>query len=308
VVPETPASPAELLAEARRRMLAGDYEGARVVLDEAAQRGDASVARDIAYLRAFTYELDGDYDRALAGYDALLAESPSDDVVFRRAETLGRAGRFDEALAALAPLGDPDDRPAADAAKIRLLESSWLVESGDPKHGIPAVRRALADTPTGAVPEYQARARVVLMGQMVRAAGELAFAGSDHKKAKILQKRALLVKSAQDELVAVIPLQHPASTIAALDLASRAYDELGAALLGETPPRKLTPDQAAMNHALLAQKVSNVWIKAKDLADKAVDYATQVGWHDATVDALAARSKEIEQRIEQLPPPPPPVP
>ncbi|MBA2321687.1 MAG: tetratricopeptide repeat protein [Deltaproteobacteria bacterium] len=275
--PVVVAEPVALTAEqrvdeARRRMAAGDWEGTRIVLAE-----------------------------ALARWDTMLSENPTDDVRFRRAETLAALGRVEEAQAALDALGDPAGRSPADRSKIELLHGMWRIQLGEVKPGLRALDEALTRVPPGELPQNESRARVVLVETAATAAAGIAFTGSDRKKKKALERRALLVKGIQDQLVLLIRLADPPSVIRGFVAAVRAYDDLGAALLAETPPKRLDAEQLRLNRALLAGRVSNVWVKASQLAEMGEGWSAQVGYTGPGTAELAARRVALEQRIESLP-------
>jgi hypothetical protein len=245
--------------------------------------------------------MEGALEAALQRWDAVLATAPTDDARFRRAETLAALDRVAEAEAQLAALGDPAQRPPVDRAKIELLRAMWQVQLGEVKPGLRAIDAVLSRAEVSEIPEMEARARVVLAESAATAAAGLAFTGSDRKKKKTLEERAALVKGVQDQLVLLIRLGHPPSTLRGFMAAVRAYDELGAALLAETPPRRLNPEQLRLNREMLGGKVQNVWVKASQLAGMTAEWAANVGYTAPGVAAMAERKSALDRRIEALP-------
>ncbi len=302
MAPTAPMTAAQRVDEARRRMGAGDWTGTRIVLDEArALSPDEPLLSDIAYLEAFSLEMEGSLAEALIRWDRLQAQHPSDDVAFRRAETLAQLSRYAEAEAALESLGDPAARSASDRAKLELLRAMWQVQLGEVKPGLKALHAALGRSPESTPAEFAARGHVVLTESATSAASGIEFTGSDRKKKKALEQRATLVKGVREELVVLIQLGHNPSTLRGFEAAVQAYDDLGAALLAETPPKKLTEAQLRVNRELLGGRVQNVWITASQLAGMAADWALQVGYASGDVAKLAARKQELEARIAALP-------
>lgn len=296
---EGPASVDELLALARRRLLLGDTAGAQALLVEVSARPDAAPHdHDIAYLQAAALEFSGALEPALAAWDALLAQIDSEDIRFRRAETLAALGRTSEALVALDALGDLRDRLPTDQAKVALLRATWALQADGGSRAVKAVLRALDDAPEGTSADAQARALVGLMQHASATAEQITFVGSDRKKEKALTRRVLLVRASQERLVAVIRLQQPRWTLDAFLIEARMYHQLGDALWNESAPRGLTEAQQEQNRKMLLEKVANVWMTGLELAKKGADFGVQSGYVGPMTDALRAEADALTRRIE----------
>ena len=298
-----PATLEELLAGARRRLLVGDTSGAQAMLVEASNRPDAAAnLGEIAYLQAAALEFSGALEPALAAWDTLLAQTDSEDIRFRRAETLAALGRTQDALDALDALGDLHDRSPADQAKVALLRATWALQADGGQRAIKDVLRALERAPEGTSTDARARALVGLMHHAAAAASQIAFVGSDQKKEKALTRRVLLVRASQERLIEVIRLQQPRWTLDGFLVEATMYHQLGDALWGESAPRGLTDDQRAQNRALLREKVNNVWMTGLELAKKGADFGVQTGFVGPATEALVAEAAALTQLIEATDP------
>ena len=84
------------IAEARLRLLSGNYEEAKELYTELAKAAPTKVKATIGLSRAL--EAVGEYDRALAAVESLLKTVPKDaDLLGREAELLYQRGRWEEA-------------------------------------------------------------------------------------------------------------------------------------------------------------------------------------------------------------------
>lgn len=300
-----PVSPAELLAEARKRMLRGDYDGVRLLTTELAQRPDADL-RAARYLTAMSWELGGDPARALPLYDALLAEQPHDaDVAFRRAETLGRLGRHGEALAQLDQVEDLGDWTGGDRMQLDLLRAVFELEAGfKPRRPLVRLQEALERAQPHEAPYYQARGRHLLVRMAVRDAEALAFDGRERKKRRRMEQRAALVRIATDQTVALIALEVPELVLDGLLALGQAHEAFGDAMLQESwrgRLRRLDPDQRAHYEAERAQRVEALWVKAARFYDRGLRHAADIGFEGPVTGALARAHQAVTLRIEAGP-------
>ena len=308
---QTPASPDELLDEARRRGVIGDFEGMRAIAKEAlAQDGVDDI--NARYLLAMSWEFDGQPDEALALYDDLLEEDPSDvfrhDLYFRRAETLGRALRFTDALDQLHQLPEEALTRPADQLKVAILDSLWRLESPsrrDERAALEDLMAALGSAaPMDAVP-YQALGRARLAELLVNQADALPFRGPKRRKGKRLEERAALVQAATDELVAMVPMEAPIPTLETFLLVGEAYVAFGQAMLEESHVRGLSPDQRVLYESERAGRVEGVWVNASRYFDRGIQYSQRVGWVGPEVDALRQALTSVVERTEALASSPP---
>lgn len=295
--PELPSAPEERLHLARERARHGDWDGARLVLAPLldAPAPDGFTAR---YLAALTLEFEGRLDDALSGYDALLIEDPTPDVVFRRAETLGKLGRYDDARAALRDLPAAAVGTPADQVKVDVLEASWDLARGKERRGEKHLRR-LVDAPASSEPTfYLALARLDLLRLATRRAEALVFTGPDAERARNLQRRAALVLEAEEQLADLIRLGETRAALDGFVAVAHTYLDLGDDLDAEPIPGGLTDAQAAVYREELGGRVEQVWVKSTLYCDKGLEYAARQDWTAAPVPALVAERALAESRID----------
>lgn len=299
------ATPDDLVHLARERARNGDYEGARLVAEEAAAVPGPH-QRTARYLVALSWEYDGDLEQALALYGALLAEEPGDeDVVFRRAEVLGKLGRYAEARDQLDVLfhgNGVKGRAPADELKLRLLEATWDLELGKARRGLKRLDRALAAADPATAPWYQGLARRAIVAHATSTAEALVFVGSDGEKERALEQRAALIALAEQELAALVRLD-PSATEHALDgfvRLARTYEDLGDDLLAESPLVKLTEEQRALNRKLLLERVEKVWVKGTLYYDRGLELAATRDWTAEPVPTMHAGHDALVAKVDSL--------
>ena len=299
------AQPSDLLDEARARARAGDFEGAALVSAEA-MRTPGDHVRQAQYLHALALEYGGSLELALVEYDALLAswpaDTPSDDVVFRRAETLGRLGEWRRAQQGLRALGDPALRPLGDQVKIGVLYALWDLERGRERRGLRALDELLDRMPATASPFYQAAARARLAELAVASADTIVFRGSDSQRARQLEERSTYVVMAKEQLEEIIRLDEIAHTLPALLSVAQAHEQFATALLRETPPRRLSDEETARYRDQLSERAVALLLKTLRYYTKAVEYAESRGWTGEPLPALNAGVERVRTRIERLDP------
>jgi tetratricopeptide (TPR) repeat protein len=296
------ASPDELLHLARERLRHGDYEGVRILCDQALETAGEH-ERTAQYLIAMSWEYGGDPQQALALYDALVAAYPAgevpDDVRFRRAECLGRLQRYDEARDELERL-PAVDRPPLDQLKIEVLHGIWDLELGEKRSAYKQLVKTLAATEADVGPYYQAAARHALLASAVESASALTFVGSDRKKRKALEKRAALIQVANDQLAALILTGEPTFALDGFVQVAHAYRALGRDLLDESPLKGLTDAQLKLNRELLAEKVEAVWTKATLYYDRGLQLAARMEWTAEPVPTMRAEYEALVSEVDRL--------
>jgi tetratricopeptide (TPR) repeat protein len=299
--PPLDAGPEERLHLARERARHGDWEGTRLVLAPLldATTGEGFTAR---YLHALSLEFEGRLDEALARYDALLVEDATDDVRFRRAETLGKLGRFDDARLALREVSGRSGLGPADRVKLEALEGAWDLGRGKVKKGEKALRRLIEAPPSEEPTFYLALARLTLLERATDTAAGLAFTGSDRERARNLERRAALVLDAEQQLAGLIRLGETRPALDGFVAVAATYLDLGDDLHAEPIPAGLTEAQSAVYREELGKKVEQVWVKSTLYCDKGLEYAARQDWTTAPVPALVAQRALAEARIDEARP------
>ncbi|OWK40621.1 tetratricopeptide repeat protein [Fimbriiglobus ruber] len=120
------------LAEARQRLLKGNYEEAREAYEEVATK-KAAAKPGAAIGISRTFRAVGEYDKALAALDAAVKEFPDDpDVTAARADLLYDLGRWDDAAkAAEAVLAKHPDHLSAKWTQARVLRDIGKTDDAD---------------------------------------------------------------------------------------------------------------------------------------------------------------------------------
>jgi len=296
------ALPRELLDEARRRMLLGDYEGARIVAEQALER-DGDHQLDAHYLLGMGWEYDEQPKKALEIYERLLEEMPegesTDDVVFRKAEALGRDARYAEALEVLDTLGDPMERKDNDRVKMELLKGLWEIERGGTIAGVTRIVTTLESATVVDSPWHQAMARAKLISIGVAQADEIAFKGGKKKKARQLQERGQLVGLAEEQLVQIIGLDKPVWALHGFVDVAHGYRAFGQAMLDESNVR-VKKRALPVYEEQRDSQVTQVWVKATKRLDRGIQYANQIGWTSDPLNELEADYIDLMAAIESL--------
>lgn len=298
--------PADLLAEARRRAVVGDFEGTQIVAREALEiEGDHE--DEARYLLGLGLEYAGDPGAAVAIYEDLLAEVDDpvqrEHITFRRAEALGRAGRYEDALTQLAELGDPTTRAPGDRVKMELLRGLWELElpsRKDEASGLARVQRTLESAAPVDAPQHQAMARARLAELAAAEARQIDFRGRKKKKARRLEDRAKLVTLASDQLVPLVRLESPRQTLRTFLEVGRAFEAFGQAMLDESRVRGLNRAQREIYAAERADQVEAVWVKASRYYDRGIQYAETMGWEGPEADALREALSNVIERVDAL--------
>lgn len=309
VVPEeariVPMSGAELVDEAWRRIDLRDYEGARIVAEQARSREDDAKVRATVALGA-AWELDGEPGKALplyaearaAGLDAALEEH----VTFRVAECHASLGAYAAAFEELAKLGDPDARPYLDAKKLHLLRGTWLLESGQRAAGQAELAEALDGIGTDEVTWYQARARAAVATDLCDQANAVPFPAKDKKLVKALRARTELILAAEAQVVAALGLKEPEWGLQGLLVLGLAYERVGDDLLAVPIPKKLkTEDQRALYEQGVREKVDKLYVKSSRYLGEGIDAATRLSWDSPRVASLKDAHAAVLAKVAPTP-------
>ena len=285
--------------------MTGDFDGTQMLaLDALEIPGDH--LDEAKYLLALGLEYGGQPTEAIALYDELLSTIQDDqrlnDVRFRRAEALGRAGRYEEALAQLDALGD-DTRSPSDEVKVELLRGLWELElpsKESERIGLERIRNTLEGAAKIDAPSHQAMARARMAQLAAAQAKTILFKGNKKKKGLRLEARAGLVKLTSDQIVPMISLESPRSTLATFLVAGQAYEEFGQAMLEESKVRGLNKRQRPIYENERQEHVEQIWVKASRYYDRGIQYAEMVGWRGPEAEALQTALDQVVTRVDAL--------
>lgn len=283
-----PSAAEILLHDARARARHGDHQGTRVLAERALQlEGDHQ--RTAQYLIARAWEFEGEPQRAIEIYEALLAAWPPrqapEDLVFRASATLGRLQRHAEARRLLRWLNPVGQRPELDQLKIELLRGTWALEGGHRRRGRRRLARALDGAAPELAPTQQADARLAVLQSAVRRAETLSTATE-----RGLQRRAIEIEVGNVQLAAIVRLDEPRQALQGfLDL-GRAHEAFGASM------REASPYPEPLN----TERVEGVWTKATMFYDRALSYASLAGWSSEPLPTLRGELADLVQQVDAL--------
>ncbi len=288
------ASVAELADQAWTRIKHADYDGARILLDQADERAQTDREKaEVAYFRAISHELDDDAEAALSMYQSLTAGYPdirTQDVAFRTAEVLGSLDRFDEAAALLDGLGELSRE---DNVKVNLVRSIWVLRKGNRDEGRLAIRTALGSAEPGDHSFYQAKARAYLVESYIEQAAESSFDVKPKHQDNVAELRALLVKTAEFEVREVIALKEIEWILHGLMLLGDGYVAIGDDILAAPPTKKISKKESRMAlwNEGLAKKSETVWLKGIEAYELGIDLALANQWESKRVQMLQDRKQ-----------------
>jgi tetratricopeptide (TPR) repeat protein len=294
-----PASAEQLVHEAWSRIDVGDYEGARIVAEQALGRTD-DPARAHAALGA-ALELGGDPAAAIPHYEAALAGAGDGELAihmqFRIAEAHGTLGHTEEALNRLDALGPVAGLSGEDVLKMRLVRAIWMIDTNR-RRGLRDVARALDAAGPGEVTFYQAKARAAIVRALALEADALPLDGSERRQVRNLNRRAELIALAEKQVVAAIELEEPEWALESLIALGGAYEDVGDDLLAVPAPPRLTPDQAILYRQLVAGKVEVIYTKASKCYDGGLELAQRTQWRSRRIEQLADALDAVRPKIE----------
>ena len=284
----TPAE--ELLEQGWFRVEDADYEGARILANEALDR-EGTHQEEATYLLGFAWEWGGDPQQGIDVYEQILERWPkgqrAQDALFRKTESLAKLGSFAESQRQLRKEFRPYGRHSAtDQIKISLLEGIWFIEREKTARGLRWITRTLQKAGPQDAPYYQAYARATTTRSLIRQAQALSL---DKDLEKRLSHRALLIKGAEEQLAATIPLKQPRWTLRQLLWIGEGLEALGNALL-----------DADAADADLKSNTEVLWVRALNYYERGLDYAAAVEWKDEPIADLQNAKASISQKIEAL--------
>ena len=290
-----PATPSQLLAEARSRARSGDYEGMRIVAEQALDRpGDHQ--RQAQLLIGVSYELGGQPHLALAMYDLLLSAYPSREqpasLHMRRASVLGELGEYRAARRQLRKLERHQGRAGLDpdrALQVDVLRGEWDLREGKDRRGLSTLRDALA-SPT-ASPWWRARGHSLLVHYALEQCDQFPLTGDPGEIETALHTRGQLLDLAYDQAVRLARLDQPRLTMDALEALANSHEVVGADVLAHAD---------YLDEAERVRRVEHVWLKAVGFVDRSLLVAQRDLGDVEAVRVLEERRVAIQERIEGL--------
>jgi hypothetical protein len=244
-------------------------------------------------------EFDGRLEPALAEYDALLRDAPSDDARFRRAECLGKLGRVAEARAQLAEIRRLRDLTEVDRTQIGILLAVWDLGLGKERRGYARLEDELGDGGEGAS-YYRALGRSTILEHAMAEADAIGFGGSDRRDGRALEERAALVALAEEQLAGIVRLGETWFALRGFVRLGESYEDLGLDLLAEPLPAGLTEARASVGRDELEERVEGIWMKGRRFYDRGLELAAAETWTTDPVPRLQEGWDRVVARVDEL--------
>ncbi|MES2638616.1 MAG: hypothetical protein V4850_04020 [Myxococcota bacterium] len=290
----------ESIVEAITLRQRGDVDGARALLIALETRVPAESLPTYLYQRGLCEELDGEPEKARAFYEQVIALAASEpasadggvalDAHFRRALVLEELGLHDAALLEVLALDRVRGLSAEDELTVALQRGISELLTGKRARGIRRIQKSLAATEGATTHGYlRAKARYHLARALLEEADALSLDGAERRVVKRLEGRALRIKAAEQQIIALAALQEPEWVLASLISLGDSYGRLAADLGASPPPKRLDDAQATIYRAEIAKKVENVRTKSFHAYDSGVALATRLAWESGRVATLKER-------------------
>jgi uncharacterized protein YerC len=274
----------------------GDLAGARALLVQLEPMIGPADLSWYLYQRGICEELDFRPADAKAFYDKVveMGEAEALDARFRRAlvlEDMGEDAAALEDVLAIAKVKGLDER---DRVTLALQQGVAEVHTGKTRKGIRHIQKALADVEGGPTHTWmRAKARYTLAKALLDEADALSLDVPEKKQVKHLEQRAVRMKAAEDQVIALVALKEPEWILASLIALGDSYAKLGDDLAAAPPPARLSPEQVEVYRAEVAKKVANVRGKAWHAYDQGVALATRLEWESPRVAELKERRAKL---------------
>ncbi|MCB9671606.1 MAG: hypothetical protein H6736_14945 [Alphaproteobacteria bacterium] len=294
-------SPAYAILEARRALRGDDLLTARR-LAEGALEVPGAHDQEAAWLVGLTWQYEGEPQAALRSFEAALSLQPEGAFTHRialsRAEATADAGDPRAALKLLRRERRTRDLDEEQAARFDLDRAMWRLTLLSPAdrdartHGrrlrreTQALVERLDRTPDSVATWHQARAHTQLASLWLDVADELGVGEPT------LERRALLVTRAREQLDATVALGQHRFALEQLHRLGMSFERLGDDVVTQYGmPASLTPEAR--------ERVENVWVRAHRYYDLAERHAARTA-RVAEADLYASAAERVEQKVAIL--------
>ncbi|MDP2312813.1 MAG: hypothetical protein Q8P41_07900 [Pseudomonadota bacterium] len=270
----------------------GDLAGARALLVTLEPQVPAAGLGAYLYQRGICEELGNAPDAARAFYEQVIALGGdfAVDAHFRRALVLEDLGLYEAALDEVLLLDKVRGLSADDELTVSLQRGISELNTGKRTRGIRRIQKALAATEGGDTHRYlRAKARYHLARALLDEADALSLTGPERRVVKRLEGRALRIKAAEQQIIALTSLQEPEWVLASLISLGDSYGRLATDLAASAPPKRLDPAQVEIYRAEVGKKAENVRTKSFHAYDSGVALATRLAWESLRVATLKER-------------------
>lgn len=288
---EIGADPETVLREARRSLRSMDLDGVRLMARQALAREGAH-REEASYLLGLAWQLDDRPLDALAIYREAYARHPggafNDQLEFGIAETLAETGEPREALRWLRMARRGRDLSDDDASKFAIDKALFTLQRGRLRKGTRKLLAALEATDHDHATWHQARARTWFVEQWLDLADDL-----DLDDPTLVERRAVLLQRAQDQVVATAHLPHDRFILRQIQRLGLSYERLGDDVISQHGEPAALPDEAR-------KRVENVWVKATRTYDIGVRHAARTAELDEQARFEQLKAK-VMTKVDDLP-------
>lgn len=285
------AQPADqLFDEAVARRQDGDIDGAIARLAWLRDHGESSPA--VLYQLGVAYELNEQFETAIAVYETLLDEHPGEfvlDAGFRRGLCLEELGYYEAAYRQFRKIPDGIAFDRHDRYTLDIAIGIAALRAGHEAKGLQLLETALmAVEGTGEVTWIAAKGWYTLADYSLERSNQISLDVKEKKQVQRLGQRAAYIAEAEERLVKVIKLEEPEWIMAGLLSLGDAYMDLHADLVGAPHPRNLDDEQVTIYQDAVRQQASVLLTKAWAAYDQGLVVAGRFGVENRYTEQLTA--------------------
>jgi tetratricopeptide (TPR) repeat protein len=242
-------------------------------------------------------EAESFYRQAIAEDKGTASIPAGNDAALRLAMVLEGQGRDREALEEIRKLAGLQDWSEADAATIELQRGILEVNQGFTRKGVRHIEEALSSFEgTDSQTWLRAKGRYTLALVLYSQAMKLDFDASDKKAARNLKKRAELMRSAEDQVLAVIGLNQVEWVLACLIALGDAYLDWGADLKAAKAPKGLSEAEAEIWRTEILRYASNAEKRALHAWEQGIELAIRLDFESTRTTELKTRINHLKQQ------------
>ena len=298
-----PQTATQTLELARLAIKQGRYFQARNLLITLPEPWEPRSREEANYLLAYTFEKNGESERAKLLYDAGLSRWPDGarrrDTLFRLAESSAADGNCYHALRQLKELST-ETLTTRDQHKIAINTGGcWLAQKRTSK-GLRLIEQTLEQMQPSELVYYQAKAHAHLTQLLFEESRALSFQVRQRRQLRRLTKRARLIGQAERHVITIVKLEEPEWIVRGLLTLGDAYEQTALALLAARPPRRLSDEQEALFHRALQGQVETLLIKAIRHYERGLDVIMRLQWNTLAKAKLEQQLQRARLRVETL--------
>ncbi len=298
-----PQTATQTLELARLAIKQGRYFQARNFLITLPEPWEPRHREEANYLLAYTFEKNGESERAKFLYDAGLSRWPDGarrrDTLFRLAESSAADGNCDHALEQLRQLSN-EALTTRDQHKIAINTGCCWLSLRRTSKGLRLIEQTLQQMQPSELAYYQGKAHAHLTQQLFEDSRSLSFQVRERRQLRRLTKRASLIGQAEQHVIAIVKLKEPEWIVRGLLTLADAYEQTALALLSARPPRRLSDEQEALFRQALQTQVETLLIKAIRHYERGLDVILRLQWNTRVKAKLEQQLQRARLRVETL--------